>query len=72
MEENIPGGGVELKGKDDVISVAYLTNEATLGAQVALEHVVGSVLQQCYQVGCILALCNLTKQTCNEIRQANI
>lgn len=60
---NIPGGDVKLEGEDDVISVAYLTKEATLSAQVALEHVVGGVLHQFEQVSCIFALCYLEKQT---------
>lgn len=59
--DHVPGGDVKLEGEDDVISVAYLTNEATLGAQVAVEHVVGGRLHQCDQVGCILALCYLEK-----------
>lgn len=55
-----PGGDVKLEGEDDVISVAYLTKEATLSAQVALEHVVGGVLHQFEQVSCIFALCYLS------------
>lgn len=31
-----PGGYVELEGEEDVIRVAYLTNEASLSAQVAV------------------------------------
>lgn len=49
--DNIPGGAVELEGEDDVISVAYLTDEAALGAEVAEEHMVGGVLHQSHQVG---------------------
>lgn len=56
---NLPCGGVKLKGEDGVISVAYLANEAPLSAQVAVKHVVGSVVQQCDQVGCIVAFCYL-------------
>ena len=54
--DGIPGGAVELKGEDDVISAADLTDEATLGAQVTVEHVVGGGLAQCHQVGCVFAL----------------
>lgn len=60
-QDNIPGGAVELEGEDDVIGVADLTNESTLSAQVAVEHVVGGILQQHHQVGCIFALCYLEK-----------
>ena len=62
--DGVPGGAVELEGEDDVISAADLTDEATLGAQVAVEHVVGGVLAQCHQVGCVFALRYLeNKQT---------
>lgn len=61
--DNIPGGAVKLEGEDDVLSVAYLADKATLRAQVAVEHVVGGVLQQCYQVGCILAVGDLQQKT---------
>lgn len=54
--DGVPGGAVELEGEDDVISAADLTDEATLGAQVAVENVVGGVLAQCHQVGCVFAL----------------
>lgn len=62
VEDNTPGGGVKLEGEDDVISVTYLTDEATLRAQVTVEHVVGGVLQQRHQVVCILTLCYLGKK----------
>lgn len=39
-----PGGAVKLEREDDVISVAYLANEATLRAQITVEHVVGGIL----------------------------
>ena len=57
--DDAPGGGVELEGEDDVVGVTRLTDEAALRAQVAVEHVVGGVLQQCEQVVCILTLCDL-------------
>lgn len=59
---SVPGGGVKLEGEDGVISVAYLANEATLHAQVTVKHVVGGIVQQCDQVGCILVICYLQKQ----------
>lgn len=65
-QDDSPGGGVELKREDDVVSVAYLTNEAALGAQVAVGHVGGGVLRLRHQVVCVFALCDLqnkTKQT---------
>lgn len=64
-QDNVPGGDVKLEGEDDVSSVAYLTNEAALSAQVAVEHVVGGILRQGDQVGSVFALCYLknTKHT---------
>lgn len=60
-QDSVPGGDVKLEGEDDVISVAYLTNEAALSAEVAVEHVVGGILQQVDQVGCVFALGYLKK-----------
>lgn len=59
FQVNVPGGAFKLKGEDDVIGVTYLTNEAALGAQVAVEHVVGGVLRQRRQVVCIFPVCDL-------------
>lgn len=36
-----PAGGLKLKGEDDVIGVADLANEASLGAKVTAVHVAG-------------------------------
>lgn len=44
--DNSPDRTIELEGEYDVISATYLTNEAPLGAQVALVHVFRSVLHQ--------------------------
>lgn len=44
--DNSPDGAIELEGEDDVIGATYLTNEAPLRAQVALVHVLRSVLHQ--------------------------
>lgn len=56
---NIPGGAVELEGKEDVIRVAYLTNETSLCAQVAVQHVIRGLLHQGGQEVSILAICYL-------------
>lgn len=58
----LPGGGVKLEGEDDVVSVADLADEASLGAQVAVVHMVGRVFDQRVQVHRILALCYLKSQ----------
>lgn len=42
----IPDCGVKLKGKDDVMVVADLANEAALGAQVTVVDVLGGKLDQ--------------------------
>lgn len=42
----IPDSGVKLKGEDDVMVVADLTDEATLGAQVTVVDVLGGELDQ--------------------------
>ena len=42
----IPDCGVKLKGKDDVVVVADLANEAALGAQVTVVDVLGGKLDQ--------------------------
>lgn len=41
-----PDCGVKLKGEDDVVVVADLADEAALGAQVAVVHVLGGKLDQ--------------------------
>lgn len=41
-----PDCGVKLKGKDDVMVVADLANEAALGAQVTVVDVLGGKLDQ--------------------------
>lgn len=66
--ENIPCGCLKLEGEDGVIRVAYLTNVATLGAKVAAEHVIRSMLHQPAQKVYILALCYLTKKKLKKIQ----
>lgn len=44
--DSSPDRTIKLEGEYYVIGVTYLTNEAPLGAQVALVHVFGSVLHQ--------------------------
>lgn len=51
-----PGGAAELEGEDDVAGVADLTDESSLGAQIAVEHVTGGEIQQSEQEGSKLAL----------------
>ena len=58
----VPGGGVELKRKDDVICVAYLADEASLRAEVTMMHVVGGELDLRLQEGLILTICYLQKR----------
>ncbi len=67
-QDNVPGGDVKLEREDDVSSVAYLTNEAALSAQVAVEHVVGGILRQGDQVGSVFALCYLKKTNTHILR----
>lgn len=61
-DDTPPGCAVKLKREDDVFSTAYLTNEATMSTQVAVEHMVGGILHQCHQVCCILTLYYLQNQ----------
>lgn len=42
----IPDGGVKLEGEDDVVVVADLADEATLGAQVAVVDMLGGESDQ--------------------------
>lgn len=42
----IPDSGVKLKGEDDVMVVADLADEATLGAQVTVVDMLASKLNQ--------------------------
>lgn len=43
---HIPDCGVKLKGEDDVLVVADLADEATLGAQVTVVHMMGGKFDQ--------------------------
>lgn len=59
---HIPDCGVKLKGEDDVMVVADLADEATLGAQVAVVHVMGSKFNQGLEESFIHPLRNLWGQ----------
>lgn len=58
----IPDCGVKLKGEDDVMVVADLTDEATLGAQVAVVDVLGGKLDQALEESFIHSLRDLWGQ----------
>lgn len=55
----LPGRAVKLKGEDDVICIADLTNEAPLGAKVTVVHVLRAELNQRLQVRFIMYICYL-------------
>lgn len=55
----IPDCGVKLKGKDDVMVVANLADEASLGAQVTVVDMLGGELNEGFEESFIHALCNL-------------
>lgn len=54
-----PDCGVKLKGKDDVVVVADLADEASLGAQVTVVDMLGGELNQGFEESFIHPLCNL-------------
>lgn len=55
----IPDCGVKLKGKDDVLVVADLADEASLGAQVTVVDMLGGEFNQGFEESFIHPLCNL-------------
>lgn len=54
-----PDCGVKLKGEDDVMVMADLTDEAALGAQVAVVDVLGGELNEGLEEAFIYPLCDL-------------
>lgn len=54
-----PDCGVKLKGKDDVLVVADLADEASLGAQVTVVDMLGCEFNQGFEEPFIYPLCNL-------------
>lgn len=55
----IPDRGVKLEGKDDVVVVADLADEATLGAQVAVVDVLGGESDEGVEEACVHPICDL-------------
>lgn len=64
----IPDCGVKLKGKDDVMVVADLADEASLGAQVTVVDMLGGELNQGFEESFIHPLCNLQEQVETSLR----
>lgn len=58
---HIPDCGVKLKGEDDVMVMADLTDEAALGAQVAVVDVLGGELNEGLEEAFIYPLCDLSR-----------
>lgn len=54
-----PDGGVKLEGEDDVVVVADLADEATLGAQVAVVDVLGGESDQGIEEPFVRPVCDL-------------
>lgn len=54
-----PDCAVKLKGKDDVLVVADLADEASLGAQVTVVDMLGGKFDQGFEESFIHPLCNL-------------
>lgn len=64
----VPDCGVKLKGKDDVMVVADLADEASLGAQVTVVDMLGGELNQGFEESLIHPLCNLQGQVETSLR----
>lgn len=64
----VPDCGVKLKGKDDVVVVADLADEASLGAQVTVVDMLGGELNQGFEESFIHPLCNLQEQVETSLR----
>ena len=64
----VPDCGVKLKGKDDVMVVADLADEASLGAQVTVVDMLGGELNQGFEESFIHPLCNLQGQVETSLR----
>lgn len=59
---HIPDCGVKLKGEDDVLVVADLADEATLGAQVTVVYMMGGKFDQGLEESFVHPLCDLWGQ----------
>lgn len=64
----VPDCGVKLKGKDDVLVVADLADEASLGAQVTVVDMLRGEFNQGFEESFIYPLCNLQAQRETSLR----
>lgn len=64
----VPDCGVKLKGKDDVLVVADLADEASLGAQVTVVDMLRGEFNQGFEESFIHPVCNLQVQADTSLR----